>query len=177
MKVNRSVDERLDPAKATRAAARLLNDNYRTLGSWPLAITAYNHGRAGIVRAKNEVGTSDITTIIKDYRGSLFGYASMNFYAEFLAAVEVYNNYEQHFGQLALDQPQTLSAAPGKAAARAAPKPKTQTAAAASDKYRVRKGDTLWEIAQKFGMSLRELMDLNNLRNSAIHAGQILLVK
>ncbi|MBI2149108.1 MAG: LysM peptidoglycan-binding domain-containing protein, partial [Acidobacteria bacterium] len=47
----------------------------------------------------------------------------------------------------------------------------------ASDKYRVRKGDTLNEIAQKFGMSLTELMHLNNLRNSVIHAGQILVVK
>ena len=110
MNVNRKVDERLDPAKATRAAARLLHDNYSALGSWPLAITAYNHGRGGMLRAQSEVGSSDITKVINEYRGPLFGYASMNFYSEFLAAVDVYNNYQQYFGELALDTPSTKPA-------------------------------------------------------------------
>lgn len=178
MNVNKRVDERLDPAKATRAAARLLMDNYNALGNWPLAITAYNHGRAGMARAQNEVG-SDITKVISDYRGPSFGYASMNFYSEFLAAVDVYNNYEQYFGQLTLDTPSTrpsVAAAPVRVAS--TPKPRVQTArAATADKYRVRRGDTLAEIAQRFGVSVRELMDTNNLRNSVIHAGQILLVR
>src|SRR5438552_2830413 len=174
-------DERLDPAKATRAAAKLLHDNYNALGSWPLAITAYNHGRAGMMRAQSEVGSSDITKVIDEYRGPLFGYASMNFYSEFLAAVDVYNNYQQYFGELALDKPsmkQGVAPAPAQVASKTASKSKTQTAkASVSDKYKVRKGDTLTEIAQKFGLSVRELMDSNNLRNSVIHAGQILLVK
>jgi membrane-bound lytic murein transglycosylase D len=184
MTVNRKVDERLNPEKATRAAARLLRDNYGALGSWPLAITAYNHGRGGMLRAQSEVGTSDITKIIDEYRGRLFGYASMNFYTEFLAAVDVYRSYEQYFGQLVLDQPSkaVTTAKPALVAAKA-PAKKTQTAkaqaaaAAAADKYKVRKGDTLAEIAQRFGTSVRDLMDTNNLRNSVIHAGQILLVR
>ena len=176
--VSRRIDERLDPAKATRAAARLLRDNYSALGSWPLAITAYNHGRGGMMRAQSEVGSSDITKVIDEYKGPLFGYASMNFYTEFLAAVEVYNNYQQYFGQLALDQPTAKKSAPVAAVATvAAPKKAQPVKAAASDKYKVRRGDTLVEIAQKFGLSVRELMDTNNLRNSVIHAGQILLVK
>src|SRR5262249_12837494 len=97
LSVNRKIDERLDAMKATRAAARLLLANYNALGSWPLAITAYNHGRGGMLRAQSEVGSSDITKVITDYRGPLFGYASMNFYTEFLAAVEVYRSYEQYF--------------------------------------------------------------------------------
>src|SRR5215468_7347200 len=184
MSVNRKVDERLDPMKATRAAARLLLDNYNALGSWPLAITAYNHGRDGMLRAQGEVG-SDITKVIEEYKGPLFGYASMNFYSEFLAAVDVYNNYERYFGQLTLDTPSMKqgvapAATPVRVAAKTtATKPRTtQTArAAASDKYKVRKGDTLTEIAQRFNMSVRQLMDTNNLRNSVIHAGQILLVR
>ena len=184
MTVNRRVDERLDPAKATRAAARLLLDNYNALGSWPLAITAYNHGRGGMLRAQSELGSSDITKVIDEYKGPLFGYASMNFYSEFLAAIEVYNNYEQYFGQLTLDTPSMRqgvapAAAPVRVAAgTTATKPRTQTArTAASDKYKVRKGDTLTEIAHRFNVSVRELMDTNNLRNSVIHAGQILLVR
>lgn len=182
--VNKRLDERLDPAKATRAAARLLLDNYNALGSWPLAITAYNHGRGGMQRAQTEVGSSDITKVIAEYKGPLFGYASMNFYSEFLAAIDVYNNYEQYFGQLALDTPSMKQGvAPALAPVRVAAKttttkPRTQTArAAASDKYKVRKGDTLTEIAKRFDVSVRELMDTNNLRNSVIHAGQILLVR
>ncbi len=179
LSVGRKVDERLDPAKATRAAARLLRDNYNALGSWPLAITAYNHGRAGMLRAQGELGSSDINKVVEEYRGPSFGYASMNFYSEFLAAIEVYNNYQQYFGQLVLDHPsmKTAGAPVTLAAARAPKKAPAAKAVAASDKYRVRKGDTLTEIAQRFGTSVRELMDTNNLRNSVIHAGQILLVK
>src|SRR5205823_3111101 len=70
LNVNRKLDERLDPARATRAAARLLHDNYNALGSWPLAITAYNHGRAGMLRAQSEAGP-EIANIIEQYRGSL----------------------------------------------------------------------------------------------------------
>jgi membrane-bound lytic murein transglycosylase D len=176
--VSRRIDERLDPAKATRAAARLLRDNYDALGSWPLAITAYNHGRAGMLRAQSEVGSSDITKVIDEYKGPLFGYASMNFYSEFLAAIDVYTNYEQYFGQLVLDQPSLKPSAPVTVvAAKAPPKKSAPVKAASSDKYRVRKGDTLTEIAQRFGTTVRELMDTNNLRNSVIHAGQILLVR
>jgi membrane-bound lytic murein transglycosylase D len=180
LNVNRKVDERLDPPKATRAAARLLIDNYNALGNWPLAITAYNHGRAGMMRAQNEIG-SDINKVISDYKSPSFGYASMNFYTEFLAAIEVYRNYEQYFGQLTLETPSSrpmATSAPLRAAA-AKPKPPTAqtTRTAAADKYKVRKGDTLGEIAQRFGVSVRELMDANNLRNSIIHAGQILLVR
>ena len=176
--VSRRIDERLDPAKATRAAARLLRDNYDALGSWPLAITAYNHGRAGMLRARSEVGSSDIIKVIDEYKGPLFGYASMNFYSEFLAAVDVYRNYEQYFGQLVLDQPSLKPTAPVTVvAAKEPPKKAAPVKAASSDKYRVRKGDTLTEIAQRFGTTVRELMDTNNLRNSVIHAGQILLVR
>jgi membrane-bound lytic murein transglycosylase D len=180
LNVNRKVDERLDPAKAARAAARLLHDNYAALGSWPLAITAYNHGRGGMLRAQSEVGP-EITKIIEDYRGPLFGYASMNFYSEFLAAVDVYKNHEEYFGELALDQPslrQESAPAVTKVAVKSTSKARLQTAkASTADKYKVRKGDTLADIAQRFGTSVRELMDTNNLRNHIIYAGQILLVR
>ena len=52
MRVDNSVDERLDPFRATEAAAQLLSYNYRLLGTWPLAITAYNHGAEGMLRAR-----------------------------------------------------------------------------------------------------------------------------
>jgi LysM repeat protein len=173
LRINNKVDERLDPLKATQAAGRLLRDNFDALGSWPLAITAYNHGRPGMLRAQREVG-SDLVDIINEYKGPVFGYASMNFYSEFLAAVEVYDAYPGYFGELVLEKPD----APVKVAASKPPTPAAATKAKpATAKYQVKRGDTLWEVAQRFGTTIRSLMELNNLNESAIYAGQILLVK
>ena len=176
LKINNRVDERLDPVKSAQAAGRLLRSNYDALGEWPLAITAYNHGRAGMLRAQKAHG-SNLVDIINDYEGPVFGYASMNFYAEFLAAVDVYNNYLAHFGELVLDRPNT----PVKVAAKAAPANSatktTQANASTPEKYKVKKGDSLWQVAQRFGTSIRSLMELNNLNETVIYAGQILLVR
>ena len=87
LKINYLVDERLDPFESTRAAAELLWENYDRLGSWPLAITAYNHGAAGMERALERHGSFE--KIIAEYKGKRFRFASRNFYAEFLAAVDV----------------------------------------------------------------------------------------
>ena len=57
-------------------------------------ITAYNHGPAGIARAVDEIGTSDIGRIVREYRGNAFGFASRNFYAEFLAALDVERDHD-----------------------------------------------------------------------------------
>jgi membrane-bound lytic murein transglycosylase D len=91
MKINSKIDERNSPLKAARAAAKLLRGNYQSLGSWPLAITAYNHGRAGMNRAVKKSRSKDLSKIIKRYKKKSFGFASQNFYAEFLAALRSYN--------------------------------------------------------------------------------------
>ncbi|HMH29170.1 MAG TPA: transglycosylase SLT domain-containing protein [Steroidobacteraceae bacterium] len=100
MRVDGVVDQRLDPYSATEAAANLMLYNYRLLGSWPLAVTAYNHGPGGLRRAQDELGTNDIAAIVKHYQGATFGFASRNFYVAFLAALEVDRNAEKYFGPL-----------------------------------------------------------------------------
>jgi membrane-bound lytic murein transglycosylase D len=100
MRVDSVVDERLDPYSATEAAANLMLYNYRLLGTWPLAVTAYNHGPGGLRRAQDELGTSDIAVIVKRYQGATFGFASRNFYVAFLAALEVDRNAEKYFGPI-----------------------------------------------------------------------------
>lgn len=100
LEINSAIDERRDPLRATRAAAQHLARDYDALGSWPLAITAYNHGRGGIARGVSEVGTTDIGEIVTRYRGKAFGFASRNFYAEFLAALDVVSRADEHFGDL-----------------------------------------------------------------------------
>lgn len=105
LKIDYAIDERYDPFLATHAAARLMRHNHDELGSWPLAITAYNHGTGGMARAKRQVGTDDIAEIIDEYDGRAFGFASKNFYAEFLAARHVARNYRDYFGEVALETP------------------------------------------------------------------------
>jgi membrane-bound lytic murein transglycosylase D len=100
MRVDGVVDERLDPYSATEAAANLMLYNYRLLGTWPLAVTAYNHGPGGLRRAQDELGTSDIAVIVKRYQGATFGFASRNFYVAFLAALEVDRNADKYFGPI-----------------------------------------------------------------------------
>ena len=100
MRVDDVVDERMDPHKASVAAARLLGYNFRQIESWPLAITAYNHGLTGMVRAARTLGTRDIATIVARYQSRSFGFASRNFYAEFLAASEIDREPERFFGRL-----------------------------------------------------------------------------
>jgi len=98
--ISNGVDERRDPLRATRAAARHLSGDYGALGAWPLAITAYNHGRGGIARGVSEVGSRDIGELVMRYRGKSFGFASRNFYVEFLAALDVVARADELFGDL-----------------------------------------------------------------------------
>jgi len=105
LRVDHVVDERLDPHKSTQAAARLLKKYHGVLNSWPLAITAYNHGLSGVRRAVRETGSEDIGEIVRQYKGSRFGFASRNFYAAFLAAADITRNPEPHFGILERNHP------------------------------------------------------------------------
>jgi membrane-bound lytic murein transglycosylase D len=100
MRVDDAVDERLDPYRSTEAAAQLLAYNYRVLNSWPLALTAYNHGAAGMRRAKESVGTDDFVKINRTYSSRTFGFASRNFFPSFLAALTIDENPEKYFGPL-----------------------------------------------------------------------------
>ncbi|OFZ46467.1 MAG: hypothetical protein A2381_02035 [Bdellovibrionales bacterium RIFOXYB1_FULL_37_110] len=97
LKVTYTVDERRDVIKATYAAAKFLKDNFNLLGTWPLALTAYNHGPKSIERAINQLGTNKIHEIVELYDGRRFGFASQNFYATYMATVEISKNPEKYF--------------------------------------------------------------------------------
>ena len=105
MEIDHVVDERRDPYRSSESAAELLAYNYSILKSWPLAITAYNHGVGGMRRAVRKTGGDDFTVINREYSGRTFGFASRNFYVAFLAALEVQQNAEQYFGPVSKDKP------------------------------------------------------------------------
>jgi len=92
--INELVDERYDPYIATRAAAELLKGNFERLQNWPLAITAYNYGRNGMLRAVREMGSYE--NIFMSYDQGAFKFASRNFYPEFLAAMRVASRMESN---------------------------------------------------------------------------------
>ncbi len=104
MKINGQTDERRDPLIATEGAAKFLRDNYAALESWPLVVTSYNHGKNGMEHAKRIHG-DDIADIIANYDGRAFGFASRNFYCEFLAARRIMQNPEQYFGSIDFRSP------------------------------------------------------------------------
>jgi membrane-bound lytic murein transglycosylase D len=104
MRISRYHDDRLDPTRETEAAAKLLRSNYLTFdGNWPLAITAYNYGTGGMEQASQEYN-ADYSRIVKSYGGAHFGFASKNYYPEFLAAVQVYQNQDKYFPELKYEE-------------------------------------------------------------------------
>jgi len=97
MQIDNIIDERLDPYISTRAGLTLLKDYFEILESWPLAITAYNHGITGVRAAVKELGTKSITEILRNYKGPRFGFASRNFYPQFLAVSSIVDNLDSYF--------------------------------------------------------------------------------
>ncbi len=95
MTVNSAIDERLDPIAATHGASGYLKDAFAKLETWPLALTSYNHGVRGMQRAKEKFG--DFETIYSEYKSRSFGFASKNFYCEFLAAADIASRPDEFF--------------------------------------------------------------------------------
>ena len=103
MTVGYAIDERWDPIRSSEAAAQLLKHSYEKFGSWPLAITAYNHGISGMLSATWKKGGYE--EIFNQYKGKNFRFASRNFYSEFMAAREIAIHYEKYFGKIIPDTP------------------------------------------------------------------------
>ncbi len=112
LRIDNVVDERLDPYKATAAAANFMQQNFAVVASWPLAVTAYNHGAGGMLRAKEQLGTDDIGEIVQRYQSKSFGFASRNFYACFLAALEIDSNPDKYFPGIKLNPPDASKVMP-----------------------------------------------------------------
>ena len=105
MRLDEIADDRRDPWTSTDAAARHLRDDYNALQAWPLAITAYNYGRAGLVEALDKIGGRTLDDLLVRYDNARFGFASRNYYAEFVAANDVEREWRAHFGDIQREAP------------------------------------------------------------------------
>ena len=216
MRINRSIDERRDPIESTRAAAAFLQRSYETLGNWPLAITSYNYGPAGMLRAVAAIESDNLVELIRNY--PKWGFAPKNFYAEFLAAVEIGQNADRYFPDLELDssvaikeielkksmslvalakharltQHQLLGWNPAltwwtrsvpagyrvkvPADSKAPPIIKVAKLPPVVH-HRVKRGETIIQIARRYGASVRRILHMNKIRDPRrIRAGTTLLV-
>ncbi len=89
MDINKYVDGRMNPLLSTISALHLLKQNKMILKSWDLAVTAYNSGPKHYIRAKRKLKKkdADLEYILTHYKHPHIGFASKNFYSEFLALV------------------------------------------------------------------------------------------
>ena len=92
LRIDGYVDERRDPEKATRAAARYLRDLYERFGDWHLALAGYNTGEGNIERIQTK-GCDDYWEMSD--RGFLPN-ETTEFVPRFLAAVEVAQSPEEY---------------------------------------------------------------------------------
>ena len=109
MRIDRIIDERMDPYISADAAMDLLEYNYQVLGTWPLALTAYNQGVGRMSRAVRETDTDEIQEIIKNYKGPGFRFVGRNFYAQFLAVNDIERNIHQYFDDIQYESPITFT--------------------------------------------------------------------
>ena len=153
MNLTSSHDDRLDPVASARGAARYLRAAHERLGDWALAVTSYNHGVDGMARARERFGT-DFDRIVREYDGKLFGFASKNFYAEFLAARMIATKPETYFPEgIAYEPPRVV------------------------DEVVLRASVSPQRVAQTYGVPLRQLAELNpGWTRRAVRGGRALPV-
>lgn len=151
LRIEGDVDERRDPVLASAAAARHLRALHDALGTWPLAVTAYTRGLAGVERARRALATDDLGVLATRYHDDeAFGFASRNYYAQFLAALHVAKHRDRYFHD-------------------AVPRRMVE--------YCVQRGDTLDKVARRHGVSLGALYVTNGLRSAALQPGQRILIR
>ena len=87
------VDDRQDPEKATRAAARHLKDLYNQFGDWYLAMAAYNSGAGTVQHAVERTGYADFWEL---YRRGVLPQETRNYVPIILAVTIIAKNPEQY---------------------------------------------------------------------------------
>ncbi len=206
LRIDRIIDERKDPLESTRAAAALLDQNYQALGNWPLALTAYNYGAGGLARAVAEIQSDNLVELIQNYNHPYWGFAPKNpavkinevelKKASSLAYLANSNGFTlQQF----LEWNPALSAGmkvvpagyrvkmPADRKIQPIAEPVVQVAQNKPRnpqhdqlqvvRHRVKRGETVLQIAKRYGSSVERIVQANGIRKShLLQVGMTLLV-
>ena len=206
LRIDRWIDERRDPEKATRAAARHLHDLYKEFDNWHLAMAAYNCGAACVKQAlRRSSGTTFwevYETLPRETRGYIPMFVAT---AQIFASRDVQEENRYAYGEVTVGGPLRLQAVareggisvrelerlnPELRKARVPPEsyrlkvpPETlrklvQASArnSAARTYTVQRGDALSRIARRYDSTVRALMDANQLQSTTIRPGQRLKI-
>lgn len=103
LKVTQEVDERSDPEKSTRAAARYLKDLYNSFGDWNLVLAAYNWGGARVKRLVQRTGINDFWELV--HTGQAMPKETKNHIPLIHASIILARNPEKFGLPLELDSP------------------------------------------------------------------------
>jgi len=128
------IDERSDPEKSTRAAARHLKDLYREFGDWYLAMAAYNSGPVRVHRALERTGTDNFWTLAEK---RALPRETINYVPTVLALTIIGKNPEKYGFQI------------------------TPAAPLQTERVRVDKATDLRVIAEAIDLPVEELRELN----------------
>ncbi|MFB6273719.1 MAG: transglycosylase SLT domain-containing protein [Salinibacter sp.] len=220
--INAWVDERRDPEKSTRAAARYLSNLYAEFGDWHLALAAYNCGTACVKSAlrQSDVENPSYWDIHEYLPHETQGYVPM-----FIAAARIMENPEAfglkapepasplaydyvpvHGSRLSLSTMARLADTTREAIESLNPELRRSRVPPSKERYylriplgsyprfawnyarlpeeqkqpattyAVRRGDTLSEIAVRFGTSTDVLQRLNGIEGTIIRPGDRLVV-
>ncbi len=151
LKITNSLDERYDPILATRGAARYFALAFAKLEDWGLAITSFNYGLSGMLKAKAECGV-DFDCVARRYDAPNFGFASRNYYPEFLAIRSIVQDLNKYF-------PNGINFAP--------PLP--------HKRVRLTRSVAAQDVARAHGLTLQDLVEINPAWTSAAAQGRVAL--
>jgi len=135
LRVDRWLDERLDPEKSTVAAANYLKDLYTIFGSWDLVQAAYNAGEMKVIRAIQGTGTRDFWSLT---HSRLLRDETKNYVPAIHAVTLISQEPEQYGFAVTPDEPLSY------------------------ERITVPKGTSLKHVASLSGISFDELVRLNS---------------
>lgn len=93
LQINYWVDERRDPVKATRAAAKYLRELFVLLNDWHLALSAYNRGEYGLIR---DMKFSNASSVLEMKERNALPKETQNYVPQFIASVKIAKNPEEY---------------------------------------------------------------------------------
>ncbi len=187
--VRKGKDQRLWPKKATSSFAQYMRSILRKFGyDYGLALTGYNHGEYGLRLKLESVNGRELKDVLP-----LLGFASANFYVEFLAAADVCNNYKVYgldadpekeptpaVEYITKTEPERIPLSPLEKHIfpfQEADEEHTNIPeVGVPEIYVVKRGDALERIAHEYNVKLADLMKFNNLKNHNIDVNDTLRI-